>query len=443
MIPRIARKAFCLQVESIDRETIAVFIVRIIGILLTLSCLAFLARYLGAKTYGQYIYVFNWLEILTAIGLLGLNQTALRFVPAYRSQSDWGLLRGFISRSGQTVLTASCLTGIIAAVIVGFLKGRLEDGLIPIFWIGLVSLPLIALIQLIGAFLQGIRRAALSLIPQVFRPLALVIGILVLGDFLGYGLGASSVFGLEAFVNIILLFLMWRLLLNSMSRHRHSEAYRIREWLTVSIPILLISLMNILLARIDIMMLGTIQGTIFAGYYSAASRIAAFVIFGLTTINFVMAPRISELFTQRRQSELQRNVTLFAWTTSLFAFLMGVIIIILGPFILRVFGSEFVVAYQALVILTIGQFINALSGPVGYLMTMTRYQNEAAAILLISTILNIVLNALLIPYYGLTGSAVATAGSLVFWNLAMAILAKRRLGINSTIFSIGNSTGRR
>jgi O-antigen/teichoic acid export membrane protein len=98
------------------------------------------------------------------------------------------------------------------------------------------------------------------------------------------------------------------------------------------------------------------------------------------------------------------------------------------------------VAYPALVILTIGQFINALAGPVGYLMTMTRYQNEAALILVVSAGLNIGLNIFLIPAYGLIGAALATAGSMIFWNFAMVVLTKKRLKINPTIFRVKEKT---
>jgi O-antigen/teichoic acid export membrane protein len=293
-----------------------------------------------------------------------------------------------------------------------------------------------ALLQLTSAYLQGLKRVALSLTPQVFRPLALIIGVLGLIQILGYQFGAVVIFGLEAVVSLVLLLIMRQFLFNAIPSSAQSETYRTREWLTVAAPMLLMSLVNVVQSRTDIIMLGIFQGTTVAGYYTAASRVAAFVLFGLTTINLVIAPLISELFSQQRHAELQHAVTMVAQVVFLFTLPVALIIIVGGRFILQLFGPEFVVAYSALVILTVGQFINALAGPVGYLMTMTRYQNEAAIILVMSAGLNVGLNAFLIPVYGLIGAALATAGSMIFWNLAMIVLTKKRLEINPTVFRI-------
>ncbi len=440
LMQTITRQFRRLQTGNLARETATAFVMRTAGIFLLFAWLAFLARYVGAQTYGQYMYVFNWLEILALISLFGLNRAALRFVAAYRSQADWGLLQGFIRRTRQVTLLASSLMAVVTAGVVWFLKEQLETGLVPVFWIGLIYLPLMALLQLTSAHLQGLKRVALSLTPNLFRPLFLIIGVLGLVKFLGYQPGAMAILGLEAVVVLLLLFTTRQFLLNIISSSGQPKTYRTREWLVVAVPMLLISLVNIVQSRTDIIMLGIFQGTTAAGYYTSASRVAGFVLFGLTTVNLVMAPLISELFSLQQQAELQRIVTRVAQVVFLFTLPVALSIIVGGRFALQLFGPEFVVAYPALVILTIGQFINALAGPVGYLMTMTRHQNEAAIILIASAGLNIGLNAFLIPNYGLFGAALATVGSMFFWNLAMVVLTQKRLAINPTVFRIKRKT---
>ena len=49
-----------------------------------------------------------------------------------------------------------------------------------------------------------------------------------------------------------------------------------------------------------------------------------------------------------------------------------------------------------------------------------------------AAVLNLVLNLLLIPAFGIVGAAVASAISLISWNLILAVLVYRRLGIHST-----------
>ena len=104
-------------------------------------------------------------------------------------------------------------------------------------------------------------------------------------------------------------------------------------------------------------------------------------------------------------------------------------------FLLGLFGEEFTKGYGVLSILLVGQTINAIAGSVGFLMVMTGHQTVAAKVLGSSAILNIVLNASLIPAYGAIGAAIATAVSTAFWNIAMLYFVKRNVNINPTVFA--------
>jgi O-antigen/teichoic acid export membrane protein len=63
------------------------------------------------------------------------------------------------------------------------------------------------------------------------------------------------------------------------------------------------------------------------------------------------------------------------------------------------------------------------------LLIMTGHQARIIPVMACSVLANIALNALLIPRFGATGAACASAFSLVFWNLALSWEVRRRLGI--------------
>ena len=69
-------------------------------------------------------------------------------------------------------------------------------------------------------------------------------------------------------------------------------------------------------------------------------------------------------------------------------------------------------------------------------MTMTGHQNRAAVHFGSAAALNIGLNVLLVPPFGAMGAAVATAVSMVAWNLAMLTFVVRRLRLNSTVLPL-------
>lgn len=106
-----------------------------------------------------------------------------------------------------------------------------------------------------------------------------------------------------------------------------------------------------------------------------------------------------------------------------------------GPTLLELFGSEFSVGYDVVTILLVGQIVNALAGSVGFIMIMTKHQKEAAWIVSISAAINIALNYLLIPQFGLEGAAVATALTMVVRNVCMVVFVLNILKINPTIFT--------
>lgn len=111
-------------------------------------------------------------------------------------------------------------------------------------------------------------------------------------------------------------------------------------------------------------------------------------------------------------------------------------LVILGDWVLSIFGPDFPEGYAALVILVAAQLVNALAGSVGFLMTMTGHERQAAFIMAVSVVVNLALNAVLIPRFGIEGAAVATAFTTVLWNALMFLFVHRQLRINSTAFRL-------
>jgi O-antigen/teichoic acid export membrane protein len=139
-------------------------------------------------------------------------------------------------------------------------------------------------------------------------------------------------------------------------------------------------------------------------------------------------------YAQDKRAELQRTASLISVGVGAFAVPAAIAAVIWGQTILGWFGPEFTDAKNAFDILVVGQLVNALAGPVGYLLTMTGHQTQAARILGACAAANLVLNALLIPSFGGTGAAVATSVSMIAWNVSMAWVVRRELDIYPSLF---------
>ena len=105
-----------------------------------------------------------------------------------------------------------------------------------------------------------------------------------------------------------------------------------------------------------------------------------------------------------------------------------IIFFIFPEFFLGLFGEEFKVGVNAFIFLSCGRLISSFSGSVGNILQMTGNQNIYAKIILFGAILNVLLNLILIPRYGINGAAIASMCSLTVWNLSMVLVVKKKFG---------------
>ena len=104
------------------------------------------------------------------------------------------------------------------------------------------------------------------------------------------------------------------------------------------------------------------------------------------------------------------------------------VFVLLPGVIMGAFGAEFRTAVVILVVLSVGEFINVLAGPVGILLQMTGNEKTYRNCTFASAVAQLVLCLVLIPELGALGAAIATASAIVVTNGLSLIFAKRALG---------------
>ena len=422
------------------RGAVGVFIVKSAGGGVLFGLHVMLARILGVEQYGIYVYAITWIDILAIICLLGFQTSLVRFIAEYNIKQQWALLRGILRKSNQFVLGFSALVSLVGMVVIRFLNERMAGESAVTFYLALAVLPVLTLCHLREACLRALKRVVQSeLLLRVIRPV--VMGLIVIGLFLWIGESLNSQYAMAAnLIAIVCVAVVGTILLHILLPEAVGKTKPVltnKQWLKVSLPLLLVAGMQIILKRTDIVMIGILLGSGDAGTYSAASRVSDLVVFALITTNVILAPMVSELYHAGQKEELKKLITLVARVVFVFTLVISLILIIFGKFVLSLFGLAFIAAYIPLLILLAGQMVNAFSGPVGLIMSMGGRQNMMGIIVSISAATNILLNFALIPFWGLTGAAISTAFTMVMWNVAMLRYVKKYLGINSTIISKG------
>jgi len=420
--------------SELVRNTIYLLIVKVSGIGFFFAIQVILARLMGAENYGDYMYVLTWASVLVLLSKMGWDTLLLKNVAIYKSNQEWGLLKGILGASIRMTLFQSLLVMIFTSLTLWFIRNQISKDLLLTFLMGLLLLPILSCSALNKSILLSLKKSALSQTPEmIIRPICIAIFTCFL-FFYGVenlsGVSGIIVTIIAAFISLLLEVYYLNKFIPSSTRD-FIPIYRNREWVSVAFPIFLVSGTYMLSNRADAIMLGYMLGTKEAGIYSIASRMATLIVFPMTIVQVVAAPMIAELYAKREHQTLQKLVSISSTTMFMSALPIAVGLVLLGYKLLSLFGSDFPQASSSLSILALGQLINAFTGVGGYLMTMTGYQTLAAWIVGVSAALNISLNWVLIPILGLEGAAISTTTTTILWNSVFVFFVWKKLKIQS------------
>ena len=397
-----------------------------------------LARILGVNEYGIYIYVLTWLNVLLLFSNWGWKTSSVKLIAVYRSQSEWGLLKGVLISNLIIPFISAVLLFSITVIILDIVGISFSNRSIAVFLLGIFLLPLNAVAASISSAMRGLHLAVLGELTQgVYRPVFFISLLLLYNYFISDQLHAVEAiqFNILAALFIFILFLYQFKTRLPIEIYGVKADFELRKWSALAIPLLVFSGFSLLMKRFDILMLGMLANEQIAGVYAVSTRVAELTSFGLMATNLIMAPRIAELFAQNKMSRLQALSRQSAIWVLVLTLPIIFITVIFGKFLLGLFGADFEVAYANLLILVFSHLVNALAGPVGLFMTMTGHQKPALYIMAFAGFLNVALNLYLIPQYSMEGAAVATAISIISWNLLMLYYVRKKIGIDTTIFS--------
>lgn len=420
-----------MQLGQFLASSFVVLAFRITGAGLIFLFHILLSRQLGSVEYGVYAVLWSVVVVLSIATVFGLDGLLLRELPRAanpccakpqcRAALRMSVYAWFI------VCLLACLYLLVAH--------QDASGFDFSVWMGTaVALLSYSLMQVAQAAQRGLhqpRSAEFSF--SILRPVVLVVGFLVISTWFQ---------PLSAF-HAVIVTLVGCLLAFAYSLVRVERTFVPDRNEGVSgiqmgqaLPFVFLSGAGLLQANVDILMLGRINGSEDAGIYSAASRITTLLAMGLAAANMVTAPRIAAMYKAGEHSRMQQLVSMQAWVVTLVGVTIMALLLFLGEAILGLFGDKFPAGYWSMAILLMGQMVNALCGPVGYLATMTDHAKTAARFMWFAAIINILLNALLIPIWGIEGAAAATGCSMVVWNVGLAVFSIHRLKINPTVASL-------
>ncbi len=395
-----------------------------------------LTRLLGASGYGVYSYAMAWIGLLTLPAVLGLDKLLVREVAASQAQSAWSLTNGLLVWSNRTVLSVSMGVALLVAGIATFIFNRSDTLLMYTFWVAVFLLPLNALNLIRQAMMEGLYHVVTGHLPDIIRSLVFVTLVGWTSLFLKQDLKVFWAMGMNVVATGIALFVGTHLLLKAIPQTVKSAkpSYQIQSWMHRILPMMLISSIQVVYVRTDMLMLGAMREPELVGIYSVVRQVTHLITFLIMAVNATLAPTISSLYAAGDMQGLQKIFTKSMRLMFVISLPLVGGFIIFGDWFLLIFGPEFIQGSPALAILSITQLFNVAIGSIGPLLMMSGHERIFAMNIGISAVLNIMLNGLLIPQWGMLGAATATAISRVIMSLFVLIWVYKKVKIHPTIF---------
>jgi O-antigen/teichoic acid export membrane protein len=395
-----------------------------------------LARWLGVTEYGIYDYAIALGLSLAFLAGLGLPTAVLRFIPKYQFEQDWRHLRGIIWGSWQQTLIASLVTAIFSTIVLLWLTIHqgLEYSRSLIFAVWIV--PLMALANLQQQIARAFQKITLAYAPYLIAYPLVLIGIASVWQ-LHQNLTSTVAIALSMLSMLLVLIIQALLFRRELTTEisQANPAYAIGQWWKVALPLMFLDGSSVVLSQTDTLMLGAMLGAKAVGIYSAALKTSLWVHFILTAVNAIFAPIVASLHAQGDRQGLQQLVSTIARWMFYPALIIAIGLIVFAEPVLQLFGAEFTTARGALIILILGQLVNVGAGSVGYLLMMTGNQIPAASVMGISALANLILNLIGIHWLGIFGAALATAFSMMLWNVWLHAIVVKRLDVRPSILA--------
>jgi O-antigen/teichoic acid export membrane protein len=190
-------------------------------------------------------------------------------------------------------------------------------------------------------------------------------------------------------------------------------------------PRSLATIAQMIIQRLDIVLVGILRGPVDAAVYTAATRFLVVGQLGNAAISMAAQPQFTHLFAigDRRGVNSVYQVTT-AWLIVL-TWPLYLLAAVYGPAVLAVFGHSYQAGSTVMVILSLTMLLATGCGQVDMVLTTTGRTSWSLLNGLLAVAVNVSVDLALIPRYGIAGAAIGWAAAIAVSNVVpLAQVAK-------------------
>ncbi len=396
------------------------------GILFILSILA--ARWMAPSAAGEFFFFIAVSNIAIAVSKIGFDQAVVKKC----SLTDQSQTQEALSARLTSAIMFVVITGLVCASVLGVVFALTNTGYETSRYalLLLFTIPASNLVHVASGALRVLGRLTLALFTQT--GLIPLIAILML-----IGLHAVAEVNLDRFAIVYLVasglgaLILYGVVVgqNPIGAKPFSKAY-VLDCIKPGFNIMWATAAFTIMSWVDVVIVRVMLGTESAGYYTVAVRMTSLIGLIVIAINGVLGPSFAQRWHCGDRSGLRRLAQQGAFICTLLGLPAALLVVLFRHRLLDLFfGSLYAPAAPIVLILVLGQTVNALTGPVSHVLFMTSGDAHARRIMTLAIPFHLALMTILIQWGGILGAALATATTMSLINLSMVIVAYRLTGV--------------
>ena len=420
-----------------NKGVVLTFGIRGTGMFLGLLSGIILARLLGPENYGLYALAMAWLTSLSVIGAFGYDISTLRFIGIFNDQKKEGLISSFLKQAQKETLLFSLVIALFLYLISCFFEIINTD----ILWYVLCGVPLFSYLLIRMAALRAFGEYILAIGADNFLRnfvLVCVFGGLFLTKNTTDSFSANAPL-IAVLCTTLLGIIIVDLFLKRFISFKIKTPARIsqedkNDWRKSSITLMMVNISRLILGKIDMAIIPIFMSVAFAGIYDAAIKWVSLIWFAQNTLVRVFGPQLAAYHANNDMENVKTHTKKITYMIFIPSAFIAFFIFIAAEFLMGIYGDYFTQGVTTLRILIIGYFLTAFAGAAHILINMLGDEKISMRISIETLLLNIGLNIILIPLYGMEGAATATSISLIFMSAKRVYFLYKKHKINCLPF---------
>jgi len=409
------------------------FVFQIIGITLNYLFILIISRFYGAEGMGIFALSFTVLNIFVLFGRFGLDVSSVKFTGEFSDRNSYSDIKDFYIKILMLAIPINIFLTLTLFLSAPFIAKHIFHKTNLTIYFQLISIGILPMaLRFIHAnAIRGMKNikiySFLQNVSMHFFSLIFILLFMIL-NFKTYDYPLIALLG-GLFIGFFFSIYFW-LIESRFFYTIKSTSINIKQILSVSTPLLLTSSIMLVLGLADTIMLGIFKSEVDVGIYNVVYKVASAGMIVFMALNSISTPKFAAAFGEKNRKKIK---TLYFQTSKLiilFSIPIYMIIFLFDKKLLGLFGETFTDGSFALTFLSVGFLIKSIFGTSEYIIQMSNQQKILVLYAFFCALLNIVLNFLLIPRYGINGASFASMMSIIIYQILLSYYVNSKLNIS-------------